>query len=112
MAPPASLPNCNLAVAPVPAVSLLTVSIVSLFWSSWISTLVVGVAVPIPILSVDASTKNKFASPLPSILKSTSALDSLNVIPQHVLVYGNHFDTYFRKQKFIPYSCSFWKYLN
>jgi len=34
-----------------------------------------------------------------------AALDSLNVIPQHVLVDGNHFDTYFRKQKFIPYTC-------
>ena len=34
-----------------------------------------GEAVLIPILSLPASVKNKFASPLPSILKSTSAYD-------------------------------------
>ena len=42
-----------------------------------------GEAVLIPILSLPASVKNKFASPLPYILKSKSALDSLktNVPP-------------------------------
>ena len=37
-----------------------------------------GEFVFIPILSLPASVKNKFASPLPSILKSKSADDSLN----------------------------------
>ena len=37
-----------------------------------------GEFVFIPTLSLPASVKNKFASPLPSILKSKSADDSLN----------------------------------
>ena len=40
---------------------------------------VLGEFVLIPILSLPASEKNKLASPFPSILKSTSADDSLNI---------------------------------
>ena len=33
------------------------------------------------------------------------ALNQLDVIPQHLLVDGNYFDTYFRDSKLIPYTC-------
>ena len=33
------------------------------------------------------------------------ALNQLDVCPQHIMVDGNHFDTYFRTQKLIPYTC-------
>ena len=39
-----------------------------------------GLDVPIPIRSLPASTLNKLSSPLPSILKSTSAPPSLNTV--------------------------------
>ena len=33
------------------------------------------------------------------------ALNQLNVIPQHILVDGIYFDTYFRDSKLLPYTC-------